>query len=73
LVGHRGTPYGCEIAPSFLGNDEEILSLSAPRTKALLAILDKLDPPPPRPQPFPAPKPLGEPSHLLAKKKRRPR
>jgi hypothetical protein len=43
----------------------------APRTKALRAILAKLDPPPPRPDPFPPPKPAGEPSMVLAKKKRR--
>jgi hypothetical protein len=40
-------------------------------TKALRAILDKLEPPAPRPQPFPAPKPIDEPSMVLAKKKRR--
>ena len=43
----------------------------APRTKALRAILDKLEPPTSRPEPFPALKPVGEPSMLLAKKKRR--
>jgi hypothetical protein len=45
----------------------------APRTRALRSILAKLEPPPPRPQPYPAPKPIGEPSIVLAKKKRRPR
>jgi len=44
----------------------------APRTKALRAILAKLAPPPPRPEPYSAPKPVGEPSLVLAKKKRRP-
>jgi hypothetical protein len=34
----------------------------APRTRALRAILEKLEPPAPRPQPFPRPKPIGEPS-----------
>jgi hypothetical protein len=41
------------------------------RVKRLRAILDKLEPPTPRPEPHPAPKPAGEPSHLLARKKRR--
>jgi hypothetical protein len=43
------------------------------RIRPLRSILDKLAPPPPRPQPYPAPKPVGEPSMVLAKKKRRPR
>jgi len=43
----------------------------APRTKALRAILDKLEPPPPRPEPFPRPKPPAQPSAMLAKKRRR--
>jgi hypothetical protein len=41
------------------------------RIRALRSILDKLAPPPPRPEPYPAPKPVGEPSMVLAKKKRR--
>jgi hypothetical protein len=41
----------------------------APRTKALRAILDKLEPPAPRPEPYPVPKPIGEPSLLLEPKK----
>jgi hypothetical protein len=45
----------------------------APRTKALRAILDKLEPAPPRPEPFPRPKPPAQPSMALARKKRRPR
>jgi hypothetical protein len=45
----------------------------APRTKALRLVLDKLESPPPRPEPFPAPKPIGEPSMVLAKKKKRRR
>jgi hypothetical protein len=44
-----------------------------PRTKALRAILDKLDPAPPRPEPLPPSKPPAQPSMVLAKKKRRPR
>ena len=43
----------------------------SPRIRKLSAILDKLDPPPPRTEPFPAPKPIGEPSMVLAKKRRR--
>ena len=43
----------------------------SPRIRKLRAILDKLDPPSPRPEPFPAAKPPGEPSVVLAKKKRR--
>jgi len=31
----------------------------APRTKALRAIFDKLEPPPPRPEPFPAAEATG--------------
>jgi hypothetical protein len=46
---------------------ENTRSPMAPRTKALRAILDRLDPQPTRPEPFPAPKPAGEPSHVLAK------
>jgi hypothetical protein len=42
-------------------------------TKALRSVLDKLEPAKPRPQPYPPPKPVGEPSMMLAKKKRRPR
>jgi hypothetical protein len=39
------------------------LAAGTPRTKALRAILDKLDPPAPRPEPFPAPKSAaGEPT-----------
>jgi hypothetical protein len=34
------------------------------------AILAKLEPPPPRPEPVPAPRPAGEPSMVLAKKRR---
>jgi hypothetical protein len=45
----------------------------SPRIRKLRAILDKLVPPPQRAEPYPAPKPVGEPSHMLAKKKRRPR
>ena len=45
----------------------------SPRIQKLRAILAKLAPPPPRPEPFPRPKPVGEPSMVLAKKKRRPR
>ena len=45
----------------------------SPRIRKLRAILDKLEPPPARPEPFPAPKLPGEPSHMLARKKRRPR
>jgi len=43
----------------------------APRTRALRSVLDKLEPPPPRAEPFPAPTPAGEPSMVLARKKRR--
>jgi hypothetical protein len=43
----------------------------SPRIKSLKAILAKLDPPAPRPEPLPAPKPPGEPSSVLAKKRRR--
>jgi hypothetical protein len=43
----------------------------SPRIRKLRAILAKLEPAPPRPDPYPAPKPIGEPSMLLAKKKRR--
>jgi hypothetical protein len=43
----------------------------SPRIRQLRAILDKLEPPTPRPEPFPPPKPIGEPSMVLAKKKRR--
>jgi hypothetical protein len=57
-----------ELLRQTIVNDRYPLS---PRTRALRAILDKLDPPSARPEPFPAPKPAGEPSHLLAKKKRR--
>jgi hypothetical protein len=42
----------------------------SPRIRQLRAILDKLEPAKPRPQPYPAPKPVGEPSMVLAKKKR---
>jgi hypothetical protein len=45
--------------------------LASPRIRQLRAILDKLEPAKPRPQPYPAPKPVGEPSMVLAKKKRR--
>jgi hypothetical protein len=45
----------------------------SPRIKKLRAILDKLEPPTPRPEPLPPPKPIGEPSYVLAKRKRRPR
>ncbi len=45
----------------------------APRTKALRSVLGKLAPPPPRSEPLPVPKPVGEPSHLLTRKKRRQR
>jgi hypothetical protein len=52
LVAWSGMGERLPVAKSsFLGNDEEILSLWAPRTKALRAILDKLDSPTPRPQP----------------------
>ena len=43
----------------------------SPRIRKLRAILDRLNPPAPRPEPYPAPKPPGEPSAVLAKKKRR--
>ena len=43
----------------------------SPRIRQLRAILDKLEPAKPRPEPYPAPKPVGEPSMVLAKKKRR--
>jgi hypothetical protein len=45
----------------------------SPRIQKLRAVLDKLEPPAPRPEPFPAPKPIGEPSHVLAKRKGRRR
>jgi hypothetical protein len=45
----------------------------SPRIGQLRAILAKLDPAPPRPAPYPAPKPIGEPSMVLAKKKKRRR
>jgi hypothetical protein len=45
----------------------------APRTRALRAILDKLELPAPRLEPLPAPKPIGEPSLVLAKRRRRRR
>jgi hypothetical protein len=45
----------------------------SPRIRRLRAILDKLVPPTPRPEPFPPPKPIGEPSHVLAKRKGRRR
>jgi len=45
----------------------------APRTRALRSILDKLTPPPAPPEPWWWPKPPVEPSHLLARNKRRPR
>jgi hypothetical protein len=41
------------------------------RTRALRSILDKLEPAPLRPQPYQASKPPAQPSHLLAKKRRR--
>jgi hypothetical protein len=41
----------------------------APRLRPLRAVLAKLDPPA-RAEPFPAPKPAGEPSLVLAKKRR---
>jgi hypothetical protein len=43
----------------------------SPRVQRLRGTLAKLAPPPLRPQPYPAPKPAGEPSIVLAKKKRR--
>jgi hypothetical protein len=43
----------------------------SPRIRKLREILAKLEPPPARPEPIPPPKPAGEPSMLLAKKKRR--
>jgi hypothetical protein len=43
----------------------------SPRIRQLRAILDKLEPAKPRPEPYPPPKPVGEPSMVLAKKKRR--
>ena len=42
----------------------------APCTKALRSILEKLEPAKPRAEPLPPPKPIGEPSHMLARKKR---
>ena len=45
----------------------------APRTRALRSILHKMEPPAPLPAPYPAPKPIGEPSHVLANRKRRAR
>ena len=43
----------------------------SPRIRQLRAILDKLEPAKPRPEPYPPPKPVGEPSMVLTKKKRR--
>jgi hypothetical protein len=43
----------------------------SPRIRKLWAILAKLEPAPPRPQPYPAPKPIGEPSHVLRKRRGR--
>jgi hypothetical protein len=43
----------------------------SPRIKSLKAILAKLEPPAPRQATLPPPKPLGEPSSVLAKKRRR--
>jgi hypothetical protein len=45
----------------------------SPRIQKLRAVLDKLEPPAPRLEPFPASKPIGEPSHVLAKWKGRRR
>jgi len=42
----------------------------SPEVRALRRALDKLEPASPRPQPHPAPKPAGEPSLVLAKRKR---
>jgi len=42
----------------------------SPRVRSLRAILDKLEPPAPKPE-LPPLKPAGEPSMLLAKKRRR--
>ena len=43
----------------------------SPRIRALQRVLDKLDLPAPRPEPLPPPKPPGQPSMVLAKKRRR--
>jgi hypothetical protein len=43
----------------------------SPRVRSFKDVLAKLDPPAPRPEPIPAPKPPGEPSVVLAKKRRR--
>jgi hypothetical protein len=46
--------------------------LSSPRLRRLKELLAKIDPAPaPAAMPYPAPKPIGEPSMVLAKGKRR--
>jgi hypothetical protein len=50
--------------------DRDCFPLS-PRIKSLKAVLAKLDPQPPRPEPLPPPKPPGQPSMVLARKRRR--
>ena len=46
----------------------------SPRVRRLKELLAKVDPAPaPAVTPYPAPKPIGEPSHLLAKRRRRRR
>jgi hypothetical protein len=46
----------------------------SPRVRRLKELLAKVDPAPaPAVAPYPAPKPIGEPSMVLAKGKRRPR
>ena len=44
----------------------------SPRVRSLSAILAKLEPPAPKCEPLPPPKPIGEPSMVLHKKRRRP-